>query len=234
MIRLRAETPSTSLPLPLSIPPSGTPPLLLIPLLTSSPPLLLPSTDYRACVSKVTLPPRKRLCIALGPRYEVGESSSAPTTRPSRGFREDYGFVATLDDEIRRDPERDVGYGITDTWDEKLDTDEIYGSLDEAQDARAVLSGQLNLLQRDRLSYAYTALLMVREARLSCEAWGWSMDASDTTHSEKMAPKRATRSTPATTTTTTSVTNAQLKALIDQGVADATSTRDANEKHEWR
>ncbi|GJU59107.1 putative reverse transcriptase domain-containing protein [Tanacetum coccineum] len=43
-----------------------------------------------------------------------------------------------------------------------------------------------------------------------------------------MAPKRATRSIPATTTTTTSVTNAQLKALIDQGVADALATRDAD------
>ncbi|GJW17702.1 hypothetical protein Tco_0025138 [Tanacetum coccineum] len=90
---------------------------------------------------------------------------------------------------MRRDPERDVGYGITDTWDEMLvgmpgalatddtelgrqmtefatmvrqDTDEIYGRLDEAQDARAVLS----------------------EARLSREAWGQSMDASDTACSE--------------------------------------------------
>ncbi|GKB83700.1 hypothetical protein Tco_0950595 [Tanacetum coccineum] len=43
-----------------------------------------------------------------------------------------------------------------------------------------------------------------------------------------MAPKRATRSTPAITTTTISVTNAQLKALIDQGVADALATRDAD------
>ncbi|GJV47995.1 putative reverse transcriptase domain-containing protein [Tanacetum coccineum] len=42
-----------------------------------------------------------------------------------------------------------------------------------------------------------------------------------------MTPKRATRSTPATTTTTTSVTNAQLKALIDQGVVDALAARDA-------
>ncbi|GJX18264.1 reverse transcriptase domain-containing protein [Tanacetum coccineum] len=41
-----------------------------------------------------------------------------------------------------------------------------------------------------------------------------------------MAPKRATRSTPAATTTTTSVTNAQLKALINQGVADALAARD--------
>ncbi|GKF18556.1 hypothetical protein Tco_0063474, partial [Tanacetum coccineum] len=44
-----------------------------------------------------------------------------------------------------------------------------------------------------------------------------------------MAPKRTTRSTPAATaTTTTTVTDAQLKALIDQGVANALATRDAN------
>ncbi|GKA06027.1 hypothetical protein Tco_0685147, partial [Tanacetum coccineum] len=43
------------------------------------------------------------------------ESLSTPTARPTRGFRVDYGFDATLDDEIRRDLERYVGYGITDT-----------------------------------------------------------------------------------------------------------------------
>ncbi|GJR96854.1 putative reverse transcriptase domain-containing protein [Tanacetum coccineum] len=49
-----------------------------------------------------------------------------------------------------------------------------------------------------------------------------------------MAPKRATRSTSVTTTpaptatTTTSVTNAQLKAMIDQGVTAALAARDAN------
>nr|GEU30141.1 putative reverse transcriptase domain-containing protein [Tanacetum cinerariifolium] len=69
MIRLRAETPSTYYPLPLSTPPSGTPPR---------------------------------------PRFEFDESSSSPTTRPTGGFRADYGFVATLDDEIRRDPEREL------------------------------------------------------------------------------------------------------------------------------
>ncbi|GJR45393.1 hypothetical protein Tco_1313496 [Tanacetum coccineum] len=97
---------------------SGTPPLLPIPLPTPSPPLLLPFTDRRADRPEVCLPPRKRLCIAQGPRYDVGESSSAP--RPTRGFRAYYGFVATLDVEIRRDPERAIGYGITDTWDDML------------------------------------------------------------------------------------------------------------------
>ncbi|GJW68354.1 hypothetical protein Tco_0122778 [Tanacetum coccineum] len=99
MIRLRSESPSTSHPLP-----SSTPPLLPIPLPIPSPPLLLPSTDRRVEVPEVLLPPRKRLCIALGPRYKVRESSSTPTAKPTRGFRADYGFVATLDDKIRRDP----------------------------------------------------------------------------------------------------------------------------------
>ncbi|GJR64909.1 hypothetical protein Tco_0010974 [Tanacetum coccineum] len=67
-----------------------TPPLLSIPLPTSSPPLLLPSTNCRVDVPEVTLPPRKRFCIAPGPRYEIGESSSAPTTRVTGGFRADY------------------------------------------------------------------------------------------------------------------------------------------------
>ncbi|GJS44976.1 hypothetical protein Tco_0595097 [Tanacetum coccineum] len=217
---MRAAAPSTYIlaprsgMLPSEIPPSGTPPLLPIPAPTSSPSLLLPSADHGADTPEVCLPPRKRLCIAFGPRYEVGESLSAPIARPMRGFRADYGFVATMDREIRRDLERYVGYGITYTWDEMLedmpgapttddielgrrmtnlvttvrqDTDEIYGRLDEAQEARAVLSGRLNLLGRDKRSHAYTALLIEREARLSREAWSRSMEASDIARAEVMS-----------------------------------------------
>ncbi|GKE43349.1 hypothetical protein Tco_1470633, partial [Tanacetum coccineum] len=90
MIQLRAETPSTSYPLPSSTPPSGTPPLLPIHGLL-----------------------HHYLCFFL--ILTVDESSSAPTARPTRGFRADYGFVGTLDDEIRQDPERYVGYRIIDT-----------------------------------------------------------------------------------------------------------------------
>ncbi|GJW80357.1 reverse transcriptase domain-containing protein [Tanacetum coccineum] len=43
-----------------------------------------------------------------------------------------------------------------------------------------------------------------------------------------MAPKRTTRANPANTTATNSVTNAQLKAMIDQGVTDTSVARDAN------
>nr|GFD17289.1 hypothetical protein [Tanacetum cinerariifolium] len=84
---------------------------------TSPPPSQLPSASHMEDRPEVTLPPQKRLDIALGPMYEVGESSSAAATRPTGGFRADYGFVAAVDKEIMRDPEREVGYGITDSWD---------------------------------------------------------------------------------------------------------------------
>ncbi|GJY56261.1 hypothetical protein Tco_0455376 [Tanacetum coccineum] len=114
MIRLRDEAASTSHLLPLpppiilshtrpAVPSSGTPPLHLL------------STDRREDIPEVILPPRKRLGIALGLAYEIRESSSAAVARPAGGLRTDYGFVATMDREIRRDPERDVGYGITDS-----------------------------------------------------------------------------------------------------------------------
>ncbi|GJR76460.1 hypothetical protein Tco_0088825 [Tanacetum coccineum] len=46
---------------------------------------------------------------------------------------------------------------------------------------------------------------------------------------EEMAPKRAPRSTPVIENpTTTTVTNGQLQAMIDQGVTDALTARDAN------
>ncbi|GKD50761.1 hypothetical protein Tco_1279737 [Tanacetum coccineum] len=107
---------SHSLPLPqpfilsptrLDAPSSGIPPPLPISVPTSSPPLLLPSATRKEDRPEVTLPPRKRLGIALGPRYEVRESSSAVAARPVGGLKADYGFVATMDREIRRDPERE-------------------------------------------------------------------------------------------------------------------------------
>ncbi|GJU71180.1 hypothetical protein Tco_1262585 [Tanacetum coccineum] len=104
-------------------------------------------------------------------------------------FRSDYGFISTLDDEIIRDPERDVGYEITDTWDEMLvgmpgapttdetelgrqvtdlvmtvrqDTNKIYGRLDDAQTERQMVTSRVNMLFRDRRAYARTARLIYK------------------------------------------------------------------------
>nr|GFC87327.1 hypothetical protein [Tanacetum cinerariifolium]GFC87390.1 hypothetical protein [Tanacetum cinerariifolium] len=82
----------------------------------------LPSASRREDRLEVTLPPRKRFDIALSPRYEVRESLSAAAARLTGGFRADYGFVATVDREIMRDPQREVSYGITDSWDEIVET----------------------------------------------------------------------------------------------------------------
>ncbi|GJZ53307.1 hypothetical protein Tco_0608192 [Tanacetum coccineum] len=191
MIRLRVEAASTShsLPLPPPIILSHTRPTTLS---SGTPPLHLLSTDRRE---------------------DKPESSSA-AARPVGGLRADYGFVATIDREIRRDLERDVGYGITDSWDEIVETlqgapvsidtelgrhmtafetrvrqdmDEIYTRLDDEQSGRQLLAGRLNMLFRDRCAYARTARLMETEARMSREAWGRSMDASDLARAEVMS-----------------------------------------------
>ncbi|GJV18742.1 hypothetical protein Tco_1367762 [Tanacetum coccineum] len=111
--------------------------------------------------------------------------------------------------EVRRDPERYVGYGITDSWDEivetlqgapvstdtelgahmrefeslvRRDTDEIYTRLDDEQGQRQLLAGRVNMLFRDRRTHAHTRQLMETEAGMSREAWGRAMDASDLAH----------------------------------------------------
>ncbi|GJZ54444.1 hypothetical protein Tco_0609329 [Tanacetum coccineum] len=152
MIRLRAETLSTSHSLPLP---------------TSSPPLQLLSSDYRTDRPKITLPPRKRLGIDLGPRYEIGESSAAAATRPIRGRRADYGFVGTMDTEIRRQRAEEVGYGIRDVWlgpEERLlkRTRRIsYDVIEYSQDRRPDISECETLLMI--VTYHYeTARLLVR------------------------------------------------------------------------
>nr|GEY73028.1 hypothetical protein [Tanacetum cinerariifolium] len=183
MIRLRAEAASTShsppLPPPFILSPtrsdalsSGSPLLLPIPASTLSPPLQLPSASRREDRPEVTLPPRKRLGIALGPGYEVGESSSAAAARLAGGLRADYGFVATMDREIMRDPERVVGYGITDSWDEIMET---------------LQGAPVSTDTEDRRAHAYTRHLMETEARLSREAWVRSTEASDLVCGEVMS-----------------------------------------------
>ncbi|GKE36209.1 hypothetical protein Tco_1459614, partial [Tanacetum coccineum] len=169
MIWLRVEAASTSHSLLL-------PPLIILshtrPTTPSlrTPPLHLLSTNCREDRPKVTLPPQKRLGIALGPAYEVGESSSA-AARPAGRLRADYGFFTAMDREIRGDPERD-------------DTYEIYMRLDDKQSGRQLLAGRLNILFRDRRALARTARLIETEARMSREAWGRSMDASDLARAE--------------------------------------------------
>ncbi|GJR15127.1 hypothetical protein Tco_0797779 [Tanacetum coccineum] len=107
------------------------------------------------------------------------------------------------------------------------------------------------MLHRDRRYHANTALLVEKEPRVSREAWAQSMDASHRAHSEVMTlqttvlalqtkngelraadRRRQTQLlealTQATAIATTPMTDAAIRALISQGVADALA------KHEIR
>ncbi|GKE21956.1 hypothetical protein Tco_1433468 [Tanacetum coccineum] len=181
MIWLRVEAPSTShsLPLPPPIilshtrsdaPSSGTPPLLPIPAPTSSPPFLQPSTNRREDRPEVTLPPRKRLGIALGPRYEVERARLLLSLdRLEDEMLEDMPAAPATDD-------TELGRRMTEFATRvRQDTDEIYTRSTD------------DMLYKDRRTHARTGLLMEREARMSREAWGQSMDASDLAHSEVMS-----------------------------------------------
>ncbi|GKC62199.1 hypothetical protein Tco_1089797, partial [Tanacetum coccineum] len=110
--------PVSSLPLPLPSPPTTSPTYVEAPLgykaagiqmRAALPPLLLPSTSYRTDIPEVEMPPQKRACFTtLASGFEVGESSAAAARQPG----------PTLKAGVRRDKVREMGYGITSTWDE--------------------------------------------------------------------------------------------------------------------
>nr|GFB72029.1 hypothetical protein [Tanacetum cinerariifolium] len=184
IVRLLAMSSLPASPLsPWSSPPPRIPFPPLPPILSPPSPVLSPAPPpspiyflgYRAAMIRledrpeVTLPPRKKLGIALGPRYEVGESSSVAAARPAGGLRADYRVVATMDREIMRDPERES----------------LRRGLGKSE--RQLLAGRLNMLFRDRRVHAYTRHLMETEAMMSREAWVQSTDASDLVRGEVMS-----------------------------------------------
>nr|GEY10438.1 putative reverse transcriptase domain-containing protein [Tanacetum cinerariifolium] len=173
-----------SIPAPIPFPPL---PSILSPpspvLSPAPPPSRIRSLGYRAAMirledrPKVTLPPRKKLGIALGPGYEVGESSSAAAARPAGGLR---GAPVSTNTELG-------GYMREFETRVRQDTEEIYMRLDDEQTERQLLAGRLNMLFKDRRAHIYTRHLMETEARMSREAWIRSTDASDLVRSEVMS-----------------------------------------------
>nr|GEY63418.1 hypothetical protein [Tanacetum cinerariifolium] len=189
---------------------------------------LLPSTSRMTDIPEAGVPPQKRACLTTPIlRFKVRESSAVGSARqpgPTESNRRRYRV-------------EQVGYGITNTWDEivntlmeiapttlegvdqgvtKLDTtvrqrtDKFEIRFEEAQDDRAFLRARTSSLQ----TQLTTALGRIE-----------ILEARDLKPQEgpKITPKkRTTRATLATTTTpTTAVIDAQLQALIDRGVVTA-------------
>ncbi|GJR01261.1 hypothetical protein Tco_0524245 [Tanacetum coccineum] len=225
LLALTTPPPSPLTPLSSPLPQIPSPPLLPIPAPISSPLVLLPPTDRRADRPEVCLPPSKiilLLCSTQGPRYEVGESSSAAAARPTGGRRADYGPEKAIEEEPRR-PCKGVNIGRPSLLRSEQDHTDIYAGWRGSQGQQAVTS---QLQAADRRSQTVTSEMLqayhMRQAEIV------ALRTFDRIRQEqlKMAPKRKTRSTPETTTTTTSVTNAQLQAMIDQGVTGWHYTRE--------
>nr|GFA48275.1 hypothetical protein [Tanacetum cinerariifolium] len=83
-----------------------------------------------------------------------------------------------------------------------------------------VVRAEIEVLRRERLAYEQENI-QIHEALAGSEAYSRTLE-------KKMAPKQTTRSiADQETTNTTSVTNAQLQAMIDQGITAALEARDA-------
>nr|GFA58571.1 hypothetical protein [Tanacetum cinerariifolium] len=157
---------------------------------------LLPSTSCRTDIPEANMLPRKSACLTtLALIFEIEESSAASAARQPRPTESD----------LRRNRVEQAGYGITDTWDEIVDTlmeiapitlegvnervteldttvrqrtNKFKICFDEAQDDRALLRARVNTLFRDRPDHRRTAILMDREAMYAREACAYSMDRS--------------------------------------------------------
>ncbi|GKB69725.1 hypothetical protein Tco_0931137 [Tanacetum coccineum] len=130
---------------------------LLSPLL---PPSLYipPPVDRRDDIPESEQPPRKRLCLSiLGSRYEIGESSTA---RPTRGREVDYGFVSTVDAEVRRQGISEVNTRVIELAElHEHDTQDLYALLEDARDSRSRISQRVDMdSQRTHLQAHQTQL----------------------------------------------------------------------------
>ncbi|GKF21688.1 hypothetical protein Tco_0070326, partial [Tanacetum coccineum] len=175
--------PPSSLHLPPPVPKSlPLPSSLLLPLPASL--FIPPPVDRREDIPEAELPPRKRLCpTAPTTRYKVGESLTA-APRPTGGHKVNYGFIDTMDAEIRRQRAEEVGFGIRDVWVDpteavkevalttlegvnarvtdlvavqEQDTQDVYAVIEDAQDKQTQLSQRVDVLVEDSQFHYETA-----------------------------------------------------------------------------
>ncbi|GKB61306.1 hypothetical protein Tco_0917492 [Tanacetum coccineum] len=113
-------------------------------------------------LTEINIPPRKRLGIDLGPRYEIGESSVVAATRPVRGRREDYGFVGTMDTEIRRRRAEEEALVSREAWGRSIEVS--YMTRSEIMALRSVVMGQQAVISQlqaaDRRSQVVTSEML--------------------------------------------------------------------------
>ncbi|GJW28989.1 hypothetical protein Tco_0045864 [Tanacetum coccineum] len=125
-----------------SLHPSGTPPLLPIP-------LPAPSTSRRADIPEADTPPRKRLLLTTPrPGCEVGESSAAAAARQTGGggFEISESRICTALEMVNMR----VSYQVDVR---SRESSEFHSRHHDAQTDRAAVRAEIEVLRRERLAY---------------------------------------------------------------------------------
>ncbi|GJR28071.1 hypothetical protein Tco_1104303 [Tanacetum coccineum] len=178
-------------------------------------PLLLPSTTHRDDLPEADMPLQKRARFTTPTgRFEVEESSSAAATRQAGHTLShivDYGFIDTIDASIRASESK-----------------AMTAALAHSESRSQAMEAQIRALQRD------VNVLQRQRSRDEDRLTSHIQHEYDRFRELKMPPKRT-----AATTTPAPMTDAQIKALIAQGVADALeeikpnrTSRNGNDNHD--
>nr|GEX69294.1 hypothetical protein [Tanacetum cinerariifolium] len=230
---LALPTPPPSPLTPYSSPLPHIPP----PLLVSSPLSISPLPLHASRFSKVTLPPQKRLCITIRPKFRVRKSSSAPTARPTGGLERIMVLLALWMMRLGETQREMRSHARTtrlmeseaklsrEAWEQSMDASDTTRA--EVISLRAIVLAQhteiagLRAEDSTRQTQLVEALTMLKILQTQMAALqrqqGPASLLSITGNSRlKMAPKRTTRSTPATTTTTTTTPTNLKKKMTDK------------------
>nr|GEW62645.1 putative reverse transcriptase domain-containing protein [Tanacetum cinerariifolium] len=198
-----------------------------------SPPLPLPSPPTTShTYAEASLGYRAvgiRLKVASPPTHHPSEIPSLPLLLPSTTYRDDLP-EADMPLQKRARFTAPTGRFKVGESSSAAATRQARHTLAHRDD-QALLGAQVSILRRERRYFRSMASFYEREAVIARHAWSHSESRIQAmkahiraSQRDKMPPKKRTA---ATTTTTTPMTDAQLKALIARGVADALAERDA-------
>ncbi|GJZ59842.1 putative reverse transcriptase domain-containing protein [Tanacetum coccineum] len=247
-IRLRAASPPTHHPSEIPLPPLFLPSTTHRDDIPEADMPLRKRARFTAPTGRFEIGESSAAVVARHPRLDVATMDATPERPMSTEVG--YGITVVWDDMVGEMEGRapttleDLSQRVTDLAVALArDTREIYVRLEDAQDNRALQRSRVNTFFRDRRYHLHTTMLLESEARYARHAWGQTMDCNMATleardpartddsedagsstilygmlsivsNSQKMPPK-------ITTATTTPMTDAQIKALIAQGVANA-------------
>ncbi|GJQ93774.1 hypothetical protein Tco_0004913 [Tanacetum coccineum] len=215
MIQMRAESPSTSHPLPL-------PPPIILPRTRASMAMMRAAAPSTYCLAppsgtppsgvdvfEVLLPPQKRFCIAPDLRFEVRESSSVPTAMSNR----------------------EIGNGITDVWEDPDEIAKEIPSTDVAELGQRLMESEARLsheawaqsmdasdMASSEVRALWTTVLAQQTEIKICE-----QQTTDNRHSSKCIQGNHPEPElpPPLTPPPPLMTDAAIRALITRGVPDA-------------